>query len=418
MASNRSAQGGSPLGEADLIRELAQAIVEGGGTVVEVPLKRASHRPDMEFRWRGSRFVVELKAAQVSRIPILQALLSSAMLESQRIARDAGGRPLPVLGIDVLSDRTLRALDEHMAFVAPDAEWGVIDRRGRRRFHSAELSALNREGHAPPRAPAAAKAGFDLFTDLGQWMAKVLLARRLPPEMLASPRERIRNARHLAQLSAVSEPTAARWVQHMKSEGFIENSSDGLGLVRKRAFFEAWRAALARPCRELGARFLLPSRTVSDHLNFVVARYSFEHIKSFDPDHPAAYPGSLRWRDGVRACLGMFESASAHGLARVSGAPVHLYLESISEPSLKLFELMRSRNAERPEVTLVEPRFPEATFRGAVLSPRPDGSKVPVVDVLQSWLELGRHPARGREAAEDIERNVIGPWILKDESGT
>jgi hypothetical protein len=419
MATDRNAEQAPLFSEAALIRHLADGIVEAGGTVVDPPAGKHGRRADLEFRWKGLRFVVELKAAQVNRIPILQALLSSALLESQRIAHDVGGHPLPVLGVELLSDRTLQALDEHMKFVAPEAEWGVIDLRGRRRFHGPKLRALDQEGRAQPRAPAAAKAGFDVFTDLGQWMAKVLLAPRVPQEMLAAPRERIRNARHLAQVSNVSEPTAARWVQHMKSEGFIEDSHDGLRLVRHRALLEAWKTVLARPRREHGARFLLPSGSASSHANFVVARYCFERIEGFNPDNPPTYPGALRWKTGPRACLGMFEAANAHGLARISGAPVHLYLESISHESAKTFDLARLRGAEHAEVTLVEPRFPEATFRGAVLSPRPGGSKVAVVDVIQSWLELGQHPARGREAAEDIERQLIGPWLLKaDERGT
>jgi hypothetical protein len=55
-------------------------------------------------------------------------------------------------------------------------------------------------------------------------------------------------------------------------------------------------------------------------------------------------------------------------------------------------------------------RWPESLFRGAV---RPDG--VPVADVIQCWLDVSSHPARGAEQAAFIWKRVLGPVIAGGE---
>jgi hypothetical protein len=43
-------------------------------------------------------------------------------------------------------------------------------------------------------------------------------------------------------------------------------------------------------------------------------------------------------------------------------------------------------------------------FRASVVR---DG--VPVADILQVWLDVGAHPARGEEQAEEIRHRVLAP---------
>jgi hypothetical protein len=249
-------------------------------------------------------------------------------------------------------------------------------------------------------------------------MAKVLLARRLPPEMLAAPRARVDNARALSAVAGVSAPTAARWVQHTRREGFVELHDDGLALVRRRAFFERWRRALGHRRREIPARFLLPARSIGSHLGFALSQLAYERVEPFDPADPPGYPGAVAWKQGPRAALGMFGAAAGHGMPFVQGAPTHLYVEEVTEESLALFGLTEVRRGERTDVFVVQPRFPESTFRGVVMVQQRDGARIPVVDVLQTWLEVADHAARGREQADDIERRVIQPWLLEgDEDG-
>src|SRR6266542_4079636 len=61
------------------------------------------------------------------------------------------------------------------------------------------------------RAPEAAAS--HLFSDLNQWMLKVLLAPRIPSDLLCAPRDDYRNPSQLAAASNVSVMSAFRFVR-------------------------------------------------------------------------------------------------------------------------------------------------------------------------------------------------------------
>lgn len=67
-----------------------------------------------------------------------------------------------------------------------------------------------------------------LFSDLNQWMLKVLLAPALPPEMLAAPRGEYRNASQLAEAAQISLMSAFRFLRQMKQEGFLDDDDEML----------------------------------------------------------------------------------------------------------------------------------------------------------------------------------------------
>ena len=71
-----------------------------------------------------------------------------------------------------------------MAFAkryAPDAAAGVIDFEGFALFHGPELEELNAEGRELPLAVRqSVRDSGALFSDLNQWMLKVVLAPELP----------------------------------------------------------------------------------------------------------------------------------------------------------------------------------------------------------------------------------------------
>jgi hypothetical protein len=56
------------------------------------------------------------------------------------------------------------------------------------------------------------------------------------------------------------------------------------------------------------------------------------------------------------------------------------------------------------------PAFRESAFRAAVVR---DG--VPVADILQVWLGVSSHPARGEAQAEEIRHRVLAP-IFEEKS--
>lgn len=56
------------------------------------------------------------------------------------------------------------------------------------------------------------------------------------------------------------------------------------------------------------------------------------------------------------------------------------------------------------QVVVRIPRWPRAVFRAAV-----DRDGVLVSDILQLWLDVSEHPARGVEQADEIWRRVLRP---------
>ncbi len=177
------------------------------------------------------------------------------------------------------------------------------------------------------------------------------------------------------------------------------------------SLLEAWRGATRRPALELPTRWILkprdPQKAISD-----LARGHVEHLERHVTveEHEGFLEHSLQWGRGPRLCLGLFAACDALGLGFVRGVPRHIYVERWDAELLRKFGLAPAEGADRIDVVLRRPRFPEAVFRAAV---RRDG--VPVSDVLQAWLDVGDHPARGQEQAEHLWNNAIQNHVRKDE---
>ena len=86
---------------------------------------------------------------------------------------------------------------------------------------------------------------------------------------------------------------------------------------------------------------------------------------------------------------------------------MHVYAEHISASSLEQLGLTKAEPGERVDVFVRQPRFPEAVFRGSVLA-----GGVPVADILQCWLDVAGHPARGAELAAEIWKQVLAPTLI------
>jgi hypothetical protein len=227
-------------------------------------------------------------------------------------------------------------------------------------------------------------------------MLKVLLSHRLPPELrMHAPADRARidhpiaNAMALARVSAVSVASASRFVASLKEERFAVDGAV-VRLIRESELLERWRAVLQRRPLELRTRWLFPRRDPRAHL---------EHRLRQHDQQP-----------GERACLGLFAACDQLGFRFVSGVAPHLYLEDLSPTHLQRLGLRVAEPGEDVDVLVRQPRFPEAVFRGATIR---DG--IPVSDVIQCWLDVADHPARGEEMAAHLHERVIGPSLLGDD---
>src|SRR5581483_1857478 len=165
-----------------------------------------------------------------------------------------------------------------------------------------------------------------------------------------------------------------------------------------------WRAANFGNAREIPARWIIPSG--KDQLLSAVRSYSSSmDAKVSRVQRPNA--GRVL-QSAPRICLGLFAAAEQLGFKFVHGVASHVYLERLHADALKQLGLSIESSAQRPDVYVRVPENKEAIFRPVV---RHEG--VPVSDILQVWLDVSNHPARGREQAEQVWKRLLAPSILK-----
>jgi hypothetical protein len=331
-------------------------------------------------------YVVEVKAASEGRSDRVIPLLSQAILQSQAYAREMNGvRSLAVVMVRDVSQSLINQVRKFSERYAPDLALGVASKDGARLFIGDGLSELNEVpslDNVPSfsRKQSSYAPSSNLFSDLNQWMLKVLLAPEIPEAMLAAPREKLRGASDLADAAQVSNMSAFRLIQLLREEQFLDVSAADLRLVRRGELFRRWRAAAHRFRRELPMRFLIPG-ALQRRLNNLLSSH--------------------------KACLGLFAAAEAHKLGHVHGVLPYVYVESFPGMAGEPWrELVLPSLGESAHLILKMPSAPQSVFRGAVLV---DGVKVS--DILQVWLDVSEHPSRGDEQAVLIQKKVLGQII-------
>jgi hypothetical protein len=267
-----------------------------------------------------------------------------------------------------------------MAFAqryTPDAAAGVIDFEGFAMFRGPQLEELNAAGKKLPASVRQSVGGSGaLFSDLNQWMLKVLLAPELPEALLSAPRGQYRNASQLARAANVSVMSAFRFVQQLQREGYLHESAPYLRLVRREDLLRRWQAPSARSPREAAMRFLVPG----------------------DPRTQLR-----RMLASGKACLALFAAADALRLGFVSGVPPYVYVQKLQPANLAAWKNLRGCSpGESPDLIIRQAPAPQSVFRGLV---RPDG--MAACDVLQVWIDVASHPSRGREQADLIDKRVL-----------
>ncbi len=356
----------------------------------------AGKRADLVVARGPERYIVELKAASEGRPDRLLPLLSQAILQARAYAGayPKSAAPLAVVAAPAISPRTANNLLGSLAQFAPDEAIGIFDREGFRHFAGPGLEMLNA---APPRRafrqtlPPPESAY--LFSDLSQWMLKVLLAPLLPPDLLRAPRKENRNASELAASAGVSVMSAFRFVRRLRQEGFLDEGEEPLRLVRRKELLRRWQAAHLRGAPELPLRWIVPVKT---ERQLPVALHSY-HIQPVVKNESAP-----------RACLGLFAAAESLGFGFLHGVPPYFYLERLDRDILSRMGLSTEGAGQRPDVYVRIPASRESIFRAAVVR-----GGVPVADILQVWLDVSSHPARGKAQAEEIRRRILAP-IFKE----
>lgn len=362
---------------------------------------------DLVFDAKDQKYIVELKVSSEGRRDRLIPLLSQAILQARELAQQfqEPAVPIAVVAARHIPLSVAEQIQQFARRYAPEVGVGVIDAEGFRSFAGAGLEGLDAKPHSRVvRRIASAKRLPDLFSDLNQWMLKILLGQHLPESLLSIPRERIRNTSQLADVARVSMMSASRLVNQLINEGYIDEHEDHLHVVRADDLLDRWLSANRPRSRDVPAHWIIKK----DERQFLasVGQYAAESRT----DHkPKSRVRNRLVKAQPRCCIGLFAAADALGLGFVRGVPPYLYLEGLDPNLLQRLGLSIEDSGRRPDVYIRVPSNKESIFRAAVIR---DG--LPVSDVLQVWLDTSTHPARGREQSDEIRRRIIRPLFVRE----
>lgn len=386
--------------EAQLQLVVAELFREKGWKVLDQPHKE-NVAPDLIASRQGKKMIVEVKRASEGRRDRVIPLLSQAALEAAYYSRSLADHPVPVavVGANHIPEPVAEEAKQFVRERAPDVAVGLVDLEGFRSFAGHGLESLSSERRPANRIRSAKLRAPQLFSDLNQWMLKVLLAPRVPESYLSAPRGHYHGASQLAEAAGVSVMSAFRFVEEFSKEGFLESGSGSLRVVRLKELLDRWIAASQRRVLEIPMRWILHKG--KDGLAKAVR--SYESLSSV-PFASLQKAGGQMLSPRLRLCLGLFEAAEAMGVGFVHGVKPYLYVERMNADVLGDLGLSGNSSEEQADIHIRIPGNRESVFRGAV---RKDG--VPVSDILQVWLDVGQHPSRGREQAEFIWRRILSP---------
>lgn len=378
---------------------LLAEILRRRGWRVHSQSRMADRQNDLIANHGRKKYVIELKVSSEGRRDRIIPLASQAILEVQLAAQQSGKEIIPVAVIagDHISDSVADQVKQFARDHAPNVGIGIMDASGFRSFLGHGLESLNAERSAASKVHVLAKSpsAANLFSDLNQWMLKVLLSGAISESLLSAPRGNCQNASQLASAAGVSAMSAFRLVRQLSEEGFLENNGV-LRLVRIEELLERWLAANQSHGKEVPVRWIIRG----ERNQLQVAAKSCR-LKSEGRRKRLAHGGHLS-KAPARMCLGLFAAADALGLGFVHGAPQHLYLERLDADALHELGLSLENPDQKPDVYVRIPDNPEAVFRPAV-----EWDGVPVSDVLQVWLDVANHPSRGKAQADEIRKKVL-----------
>lgn len=364
---------------------MVQRAFQEGKWQVSIQQQLGDQSVDLAIDCGQFRYQVVVRAIPKGSSVPLEDVWSRACLQARYVARDKG-LPLAIVVGPRVSQSAVGRLKAFAERYAPEVAWGVMDHLGLREFSGAGLESLRAEPDAHPGPaldrPAVPK---NLFSDLNQWLLKVLLAPELPERLLAAPRGEYRNAAALAEAARCSVMSAHRFVEELRHDGFLDEAGRRLRLVRRGELFRRWVNVRSHSLPDLPLRMLI-KRDLREHLD--------------------------RYFPRRRAALGLFAAADELGIGFVSGVPPYVLVDRPSvlpggsDAMDAGRELVDVEAGASPDLIVRNPKAVKSVFRGMV---RPRG--IPCCDILQVWLDVSHHDARGAEQAELIRREYLRDLI-------
>lgn len=364
------------------VNERVRQLLADAGWNVATHVRHNGRDVDMLIGKGTDHFVVTIKAVpRGSSVPLEQPW-SMACLQA-RAASDERHKPFAIVVAPYVSKMAAIRLLAYQQSVAPDVAIGIVDGQGYRHFNLPALDGLNAQSHDSHNAGLASHrtSAPNLFSDLNQWLMKVLLAPELKSGLIAAPEKLYRNASELAVGGNCSIMSAHRFIEELRKEEFLDDAARYLRLVRREQLFKRWMSAKTHVHADVPYRLVI-RRDI---------REKFAHY--FSPS---------------RSCLGLFAAADELGLGFVSGVSPYVLVDRLSAMPGGLdaiagsAELIPVERGEPADLIVRVPKAQKSVMRGAV---KPRG--VRCSDVIQTWLDVSNHGSRGEEQASLIwERHI------------
>jgi hypothetical protein len=376
--------------------KLACFFEQAGAQYTEAELSPTGPVMDGEIIKDGVRYTVEVKSLSEGRPDRVIPLLSQAILQAQRYAAELKGtKPMAVLYVEQAPESMFKRVIDFMETYRPRAAIAIVTSEGLglvRWNDEGPYEIKSPERLTPSNMTRRQGAGgttppkmFNLFSDLNQWMLKVLLAPDIREDLLNAPRNKYRSGSELANAAQCSQMSASRLLQHLRQERFLDEYTGELRVVRREELFKRWRAAAMRSSPEIPMRFTIRAG---------VQQQLKELLQS----------------DRVQTCLGLFSAADALGMGHVSGVPPYVYVPKLpgfaNDRHNPAWAMVTLYPEGAPDLIVRQAMTPEAMFKGAVRK----GDTL-CTDIIQVWLDVSNHPSRGQEQADHIYNTVLQPLI-------
>ena len=276
------------------------------GLRVKRPVSAVDDAADLVFEKDGTKYLVQLKVSSEGRSDRLIPLLSQAILQARSYSLQSGGaNPVAVVAARHIPASVAGQIQEFAKRHAPEVGVGVIDAEGLRLFIGFGLEAFDAkpsrgEGSEVALAPRLP----DLFSDLNQWMLKVLIGQRLPEMLIAVPRESIRNASPARYCSRrVHHERFTICGNQLSDRRFLHRRDDLHQIVRLEELLDLWISANREAADEIPARWII--KKGPDQLKSALRDYAAPHpSRSVIRKATAMLSRSVRCRGciGKRVC--------------------------------------------------------------------------------------------------------------------
>lgn len=364
--------------------KIIRSIFQNAGCSMAMPEHEGDGGPDILVNMHGVQYAAMIKILTTPRTDDVIGRFSTLILERQYQTLPPSTKPLLVVAVSRWGAPMIDRVRNHMKKYAPATGWALIDHvRG-----AIHMEPAVDDKHSKPLTwysekplTTSSKHGAKLFTDLNAWLLKVLIYKDAPNPYRTKTPERVINPNHLASLAAVSQRTAYSFFNAFENMNFVRSTKNkGIHLVRLSALLEMWfqDAALHSPVRTHAC-------SIFGELN--------------DWKELTEKAGDLRF------ALGGFGACRIHDVLHTNAKPVwDVHVEG-NIPEFEKNWNLQPCGEQKAQISFIESSAKGSVFRGVVRK-----ESLPVVDVIQSALDVSSMPGRGLEQAEHIA-SMVNQWI-------